>query len=68
MDKLWDNGPTEKQKQNWNSLCNFMMAEDKTHLLPYFTDYTNRLDRARNESFIDVVPEFEGLILFGGVL
>ena len=68
MKKLWDKGPTEKQKQNWNSLCNFMMAKDRTDLLTYFTDYTNRLDNARNESFEKSIPELGGLLLFGGTL
>ena len=44
------------------------MAKDRTDLLTYFTDYTNRLDKARNESFEKTIPELGGLLLFGGTL
>jgi len=62
MEKLWDNGPTEKQKQSWNQLCNYMNSADLSHLLPNFVDFTTKLDKARGESFIDVVPEFKSLL------
>ena len=61
MKQLWDNGPTEKQKQNWNQLCNYMNSANLTHLIPQFIDFTNKLDNARRESFIKTVPEFSSL-------
>jgi hypothetical protein len=61
MKQLWDNGPTEKQKQNWNQLCNYMNSTDLSKLLPRFIDFTNKLDNARRESFIKTVPEFSSL-------
>ena len=61
MKQLWDNGPTETQKQNWNQLCNYMNSANLTHLIPQFIDFTNKLDNARRESFIKTVPEFSSL-------
>jgi radical SAM protein with 4Fe4S-binding SPASM domain len=61
MEHLWDKGPTEKQKQNWNQLCNYMNSANLTHLIPQFIDFTNKLDNARRESFIKTVPEFSSL-------
>jgi radical SAM protein with 4Fe4S-binding SPASM domain len=62
MERLWDKGPTEKQKQNWNQLCNYMNSTDLSNLLPQFTDFTNKLDNARGENFINTVPEFTSLM------
>ena len=62
MEQLWDKGPTEKQKQNWNQLCNYMNSTDLSNLLPQFIDFTNKLDNARGESFIKTVPEFTSLM------
>ena len=62
MERLWDKGPTEKQKQNWNQLCNYMNSTDLSNLLPQFTDFTTKLDKARSENFINTVPEFTSLM------
>jgi hypothetical protein len=61
LERLWDKGPNEKQKQNWNQLCNYMDADDLSYLIPKFIDFTNKLDNARGESFIKTVPEFSNL-------
>ena len=61
MERLWDKGPNKKQKQNWNQICNYMNAEDLSHLIPKFLDFTIKLDQARNEKFTDTVPEFSSL-------
>ena len=61
MEHLWDKGPTNNQKQNWNQLCNYMNSTDLNHLIPQFIDFTNKLDNARGESFIKTVPEFSSL-------
>ena len=65
MKQLWDNGPNEKQKQNWNQLCNYMNADDLSHLIPQFVDFTSKLDKARNEKFADTVPKFATLMNTG---
>ena len=62
MERLWDKGSTEKQKQNWNQLCNYMNSTDLSNLLPRFIDFTNKLDNARGENFINTVPEFTSLM------
>lgn len=40
----------------------FMMSADKSHLLPKFLKYTERLDRARQNSFWPVFPELGKLL------
>jgi organic radical activating enzyme len=41
----------------FESAINFMMADDKSHLLPKFFDRTSKLDRVRNENILDAIPE-----------
>lgn len=41
----------------FESAINFMMADDKSHLLPKFWDRTNKLDKIRNESLLGAIPE-----------
>jgi len=41
----------------FESAINFMMADDKSHLIPQFWEYTNKLDSIRKEKLIDIVPE-----------
>ena len=45
----------------FESAINFMMADDKTHLLPIFWERTNNLDSIRNETLLDVLPELKAL-------
>jgi organic radical activating enzyme len=45
----------------FESAIKFMMADDKTHLLPQFRDRTNKLDRIRNENILDAIPELGAL-------
>ena len=39
-----------------------MYNEDNSHRLPQFIDYTRKLDKLRNESFAEVVPELAGVL------
>jgi sulfatase maturation enzyme AslB (radical SAM superfamily) len=41
----------------FESAINFMMADDKSHLLPKFFDRTTKLDAIRNENLISSIPE-----------
>ena len=41
------------------SVINFMMAEDKTHLLPQFVQITKQLDARRKQKLQDVAPELK---------
>ena len=41
----------------FESAIKFMMADDKTHLLPQFFDRTKKLDTIRNENILDAIPE-----------
>ena len=45
----------------FESAINFMMADDKTHLLPKFWDRTDKLDAIRQERLLDVMPELGAL-------
>lgn len=46
----------------FKSAINFMMANDKTHLLPAFWERTNQLDLIRNEKLVDTLPELGALL------
>jgi hypothetical protein len=41
----------------FESAINFMMADDKSHLIPQFWDRTNKMDTIRGEKLLDVVPQ-----------
>jgi organic radical activating enzyme len=41
----------------FESAINFMMADDKSDLLPKFKTQTAHLDRIRNENILDAIPE-----------
>lgn len=41
----------------FESAIKFMMAEDKSKLLPIFWNRTNKLDKIRNENILDSIPE-----------
>ena len=41
---------------NWLS---FMNAKDDSHLLPTFKKMTEKYDKLRNESFLNVFPEYK---------
>ena len=41
----------------FESAIHFMMADDKSHLIPQFWDRTNKMDTIRGEKLLDIVPE-----------
>ena len=43
----------------FESAINFMMADDKSHLVPAFWDRTNKLDKIRSEDLLAVIPELK---------
>lgn len=45
----------------YESLINFMFAEDRSHLLDEFWQKTREVDTIRNENIIDVLPELDFL-------
>jgi MoaA/NifB/PqqE/SkfB family radical SAM enzyme len=45
--------------EQWHACINFMNSESRTHLLPEFVEYTQKLDNLRNEKCLDVFPELE---------
>lgn len=54
--------PSASQRKSWDHLIRYMNSEDNSHLIPKFKDFTLKLDAARNESMIKVIPEFEELL------
>lgn len=46
----------------FESAVNFMMADDKTHLIPAFWDRTNKLDKIRSEDLLAVIPELKVIV------
>jgi MoaA/NifB/PqqE/SkfB family radical SAM enzyme len=55
LDKL------NRATQGFESVINFMMATDNTHLLDTFWRKTYELDAIRNENIIDVLPELRAI-------
>ena len=43
----------------FESSIKFMMADDKTHLIPAFWDRNNKLDKIRSEDLLAVIPELK---------
>ena len=46
----------------WQSVLNFMLTSDCTHLLPKFQTLTRQLDHHRSESLAQAVPELSDLL------
>jgi hypothetical protein len=42
-----------------NNIVNYMMKQDKSHKWDWFCTYTKELDKLRNQSIVDVVPQYE---------
>jgi organic radical activating enzyme len=55
LDKL------NRATQGFESVINFMMATDNTHLLDTFWRKTYELDSIRNENIIDILPELTAI-------
>ena len=57
-----------KRLQPWikhdkvEGLINYMMAEDWTKHNKKFVEYTESLDKSRNQSLIDVAPELKEIL------
>lgn len=45
----------------FESAINFMMADEKQHLIPDFWKKTELMDKIRNETLIDIVPELKDM-------
>ena len=45
----------------FESAINFMMADDKSHMIPEFKRKTAQLDKIRGENLLDVIPELRYL-------
>ena len=48
--------------RRWEAILNHMDAEDKSHLLPGFKEYVNKLDAIRGVNAKDVFPELAHLL------
>jgi MoaA/NifB/PqqE/SkfB family radical SAM enzyme len=45
-------------KQQIDGVVNFMFAKDESHLWPDTIEFNRKLDATRNQSFVEVTPEF----------
>ena len=48
--------------QGFESVINFMMATDNTHLLETFWEKTRQLDAIRDENILEILPELQVLL------
>jgi MoaA/NifB/PqqE/SkfB family radical SAM enzyme len=62
VEEKLSNAPTQAQQKSWNHLINYMYSADDSNLIPKFKDYTLKLDSARCENMLDVIPEFKELL------
>lgn len=53
--------PLRRATVGFESAINFMMANDKSFLLPSFWTKTDQLDEIRRENILDIIPELEAL-------
>ena len=54
--------PLQRATVGFESAINFLKATDNTALIPKFWNKTNELDRIRNESILDIIPELAALL------
>lgn len=59
-DSFWNENPNGWKR--WESILNFVEAEDHSHLLPDFVDYVENLDKIRNTNYKAIFPELGNLI------
>jgi hypothetical protein len=56
---FWSNNPNGWKR--WESILNFVEAEDHSHLIPDFTEYAEKLDSIRGTNYKDIFPELSNL-------
>jgi sulfatase maturation enzyme AslB (radical SAM superfamily) len=54
----------DKLAVQWQETLDYMLDDDHTHYLGEFKRLTNIVDTHRNQSFIDVFPEFQDLLSY----
>jgi glutamate-1-semialdehyde 2,1-aminomutase len=59
-DNFWKHNPYGWKR--WQSVLDFMNAEDHTHLLPAFKEYIDKMDDVRKTTFKTTFPNLEHLI------
>lgn len=59
-DDFWKINPYGWRR--WEAVLNHMNAQDKSHLLPDFKEYTNKLDNIRGLSAAKIFPELAHLL------
>lgn len=59
-DNFWKHNPYGWKR--WQSVLDFMNAEDHTHLLPAFKEYIEKMDDVRKTTFKTTFPKLEHLI------
>lgn len=61
---LRDRDPMQRATGGFEAAIKFMMAQDRSNLLPMFWETASDLDWSRNERIINVVPELEEILQF----
>ena len=51
----------QRATKGFESAINFLMAQDNSHLQSKFWERTGQLDKIRNESLLDIIPELSEL-------
>jgi hypothetical protein len=58
-DEFWQHNPNGWKR--WESILNFVEAEDHSHLLPDFREYVTNLDEIRSTDYKIIFPELKDM-------
>ena len=58
-DEFWQHNPNGWKR--WESILNFVEAEDHSHLLPDFREYATNLDEIRGTDYKTIFPELKDM-------
>jgi MoaA/NifB/PqqE/SkfB family radical SAM enzyme len=58
-DEFWQHNPNGWKR--WESILNFVEAEDHSHLLPDFREYATNLDEMRGTDYKTIFPELRNM-------
>jgi MoaA/NifB/PqqE/SkfB family radical SAM enzyme len=58
-DDFWQHNPYGWKR--WQGILDFVLAEDHSHLIPDFLEYTKNLDSIRGTNYEEVFPELKNL-------
>ena len=59
--ETYDPGIKKRAGSILDSISNYMNAKDESDKLSNFVEYTKKLDTIRNQSILDIVPQYKDI-------